>query len=308
MLQCGRERCHHPLNYRPARVSDLEPATALIIEAIDALERQHGFEGLVADGDFSNPFAAFSLEDDPSGLWVAEENGVLQVYGFSWTSGPLWFLAGLFVRPGRQTSGIGRALFERTMKQADEHNGLIRALITFAYNRVSLGLYMRFGLFPLVPLFELTGPIPKATSPLAVATIDAEGKDTALLEELDQSVLGLSRAKHHHYSAQRSDLNGYILKTAENTPVGYLYISAAGRIGPVAVTSTKLMPQALATGFATAAKLDCPAVSVIVPGACGSALSLALSSGLRIRRLMVLLASRTFGDWARYAPRDPGFM
>ena len=35
------------LNYRPARVSDLEPAMAMIIEAIDALERQHGFEGLI---------------------------------------------------------------------------------------------------------------------------------------------------------------------------------------------------------------------------------------------------------------------
>ncbi len=297
-----------PLNYRPARVSDLEPAMAMIIEAIDALERQHGFEGLVADGDISNPFAAFSLEDDPSGLWVAEENGVLQGYGFSWTSGPLWFLADLFIRPGRQTSGIGRALLERTMKQADAGDASIRALITFAYNRVSLGLYMRLGLFPLVPLFEMAGPIPKATAPLAAVTIDADGKDAALLEELDQSVLGLSRGKHHQYSAQRSDLNGYILKTAENTPVGYLYISAAGRIGPVAVTSADLMAQALASGFATAAELDCRTLSAIIPGPCGSALSLALASGLRIRRPMVLLASRAFGDWARYAPRDPGFM
>ena len=159
-----------------------------------------------------------------------------------------------------------------------------------------------------MPLIELTGPLPKATAPLAVVPIGADGKDSALLDEVDQSVLGLSRAKHHHYSAQRSDLNGYNLKTAENTPVGYLYISAAGRIGPVAVTSPELMQQALATGFAIAAKLNCPAVSAIIPGPCGPALSLALSSGLRIRRPMVLLASRAFGDWARYAPRDPGFM
>jgi GNAT superfamily N-acetyltransferase len=297
-----------PLNYRPARVSDLEPAMAMIIEAIDVLERQHGFEGLVVDGDLSNPFAAFSLKDDPSGLWVAEESAVLQGYGFSWTSGPLWFLADLFVRPGQQTSGIGRALIERTMKQADAHDASIRALITFAYNRVSLGLYMRLGLFPIVPLIELTGPLPKATASLAVMPIDADGKDAPLLEELDQSVLGLSRAKHHHYSAQRSDLNGYILKTTENKPMGYLYISDAGRIGPVAVISAELMAQAVATGFAIAAKLNCPAVSAIIPGPCGSALSLALSSGLRIRRPMVLLASRAFGDWDRYAPRDPGFM
>jgi GNAT superfamily N-acetyltransferase len=297
-----------PLNYRPARVSDLEPAMAMIIEAIDALERQHGFEGLVADGDFSNPFAAFSLEDDPSGLWVAEENGVLQGYGFSWTSEQLWFLADLFVRPGRQASGIGRALFERTMKQADEHRTLIRALITFAYNRVSLALYMRFGLFPLVPLFELAGPVPEATAPLVLVPIDADGKDAALLERLDRTVLGLSRAKHHQYSAQRPELEGYILKTVENTPVGYLYISAAGRIGPVAVISAELMAQALRCGFATAANLGCSNVSAIMPGSCGSALSLALSSGLRIRRPMVLMASRAFGDWTCYAPRDPGFM
>ena len=166
-----------PLTYRTARASDLEPAMALIIKAVEDLERRHGFEVQATDSNFANPFAAFSLEDDPSGLWVAEEGNVLQGYAFSWVSGPLWFLADLFVRPERQASGIGRSLMERTLGQADAHGASIRALITFAYNRASLGLYVRLGLFPLVPLYDLRGPVPPASGVLDWSPIDANGND-----------------------------------------------------------------------------------------------------------------------------------
>jgi GNAT superfamily N-acetyltransferase len=297
-----------PLTYRTARASDLEPAMALIIKAIEDLERRHGFEVPATDSNFANPFAAFSLEDDPSGLWVAEEDGVLQGYGFSWVSGPLWFLADLFVRPERQASGIGRSLMERTLVQADAYSTSIRALITFAYNRTSLGLYMRLGLFPLVPLYDLRGPVLAASGALDWSPIDANGNDAALLESLDRSVLGLARTKHHLYSAQNPSVSGYILKDAAGAAAGYLYLSDQGQIGPVAVRSAELMASAFGTGFAIAAARNCKNVAVMIPGPCGGALTLALSSGLRIRRPMVLLSSQPFGDWTCYAPRDAGFL
>jgi len=38
------------------------------------------------------------------------------------------------------------------------------------------------------------------------------------------------------------------------------------------------------------------------------ALSVAVEHGMRITFPMVLVSARDFGDWARYLPRNPGFM
>jgi hypothetical protein len=37
-------------------------------------------------------FSRFSLSDDPEGLWVAEDDGEILGFAFSWLCGDLWFL------------------------------------------------------------------------------------------------------------------------------------------------------------------------------------------------------------------------
>jgi hypothetical protein len=70
----------------------------------DDLTERHGFGPM---GSVRPPtFAAFSLQDDPDGLWVAEESDQILGFGFSWVCGDLWFLAQLFVAPGQQASGL----------------------------------------------------------------------------------------------------------------------------------------------------------------------------------------------------------
>ena len=61
-----------------------------------------------------------------------------------WVCGDLWFLAELFVAPGYQGGGVGMA---RTFEHARKAGATIKRLITFTFNIVSQGLYIRHGCF-----------------------------------------------------------------------------------------------------------------------------------------------------------------
>ena len=112
-LKLGRAM---PLLYRPARAQDLQRAGELVVSSINDLCERHGFGPMAAvrPPDFS----AFSLRDDPDGLWVAEDGGEILGFAFSWVCGDLWFLAQLFVSPGQQGRGIGQELLRRTLEHA----------------------------------------------------------------------------------------------------------------------------------------------------------------------------------------------
>src|SRR5262249_41030506 len=135
-----------PLIYRPARAEDLERTDELVVGSINDLTERHNFGSMAARSPPS--LQLFSLKDDPAGLWIAEEADQILGFGFSWVCGDLWFLAQLFVAPGHQGRGIGNELLKRTLEHAQNAKAGNKALITFTFNRVSQGLYIRHGLFP----------------------------------------------------------------------------------------------------------------------------------------------------------------
>ena len=83
---------------------------------------------------------------------------------------------------------------------------------------------------------------------------------------------------------------------------------ADGHIGPLAVTQRTALGAAFRTALKLAAESDSPQVSEFLPGSCEAALSTAVEYGMRITIPMVLMSTHDFGDWARYLPRNPGFM
>jgi GNAT superfamily N-acetyltransferase len=93
-------------------------------------------------------FQAFSLEDDPGGLWIGEEDGRLVGSAFAWACDDFWFLAELFVSPDLQAKGIGNQLLRRALNHANAKGARNRALITFTFNRASQTLYIRHGIYP----------------------------------------------------------------------------------------------------------------------------------------------------------------
>lgn len=297
------------LVYRPARMQDLEVADELIVRSINDLTERHGF-GPIAAGRPPR-FQTFSLQDDAAGLWIAEEAGQILGFAFSWICGDLWFLAQLFVLPGHQGRGIGNELLKRTLDHAKHAGAANKALITFTFNRVSQGLYIRHGMFPRLPLYFLSAQRETLRQRLPGSGSRHMPLDlTSHLDRLaaiDTDVLGVSRAKHHRYLLQDSAMIGAAVQ-ADGDCSGYAYISRDGSIGPLAVMRHTDCGDAFIAALGLAVETGAPQVSAFLPGTNEAALRIALECGMRVTIPMVLLSARDFGDWARYLPRNPGFM
>lgn len=298
------------LVYRPAQADDLATADALVVASINDLTIRHGF-GPMATA--SPPgFQLFSLQDDPGGLWVAEDGGSIHGFAWSWVCGDVWFLAQLFVDPARQGEGIGNALMLRTLEHARQSGAVHRVLITFTFNRVSQSLYMRHGLFPRMPIYFFSAARERVAqalppSPLHAVAIDGSAGTLEKLAGIDARAIGFSREKHHHYLLHDPATRGVLLCAGSNC-IGYCYIGAKGHIGPLAVTQAGMLHDAFATALKLAAEGPADKVSAFLPGTCHGALSLALRQGMQITFPMLLMASPGYGDWVQYLPRNPGFM
>jgi len=295
--------------YRPARAEELQRAEELVVRSINDLAERHGFGRMAT---LRPPdFQLFSLEDDPDGLWVAEGDGEILGFALSWVCGDLWFLAELFVAPGYQGNSIGRELLARTFAHASKAGATNKCLITFTFNVVSQGLYIRHGLRPRLPIYLVSAgrdalKARPLSSRLRSTPIDpSSSKDLQTLVQLDVSTLGISREKHHRYLLNDPAMRGVLLH--HNDCVGYAYVSAAGQIGPLAVTDEREMDAAFETALELAAATGSTQFSAFLPGA-STALSVAVEHGMRIAFPMVLVSERDFGDWSRYLPKNPGLM
>ena len=298
-----------PIIYRPARATDLVRADELVVGSINDLTERHGFGKIASPRP--PPFQLFSLKDDPDGLWVAEDEGEMVGFAWSWVCGNLWFLAQLFISTERQGSGIGNELIKRTWDSAKAKGATNKALITFSFNTVSQGLYLRHGMFPRFPIyfFSVAGDHLKArpgNPQFRCVKLEETSLDLRLLAGIDAQALGVSREKHHRYLINDPSTEGILLYKGDAC-VGYAYI-AEGHIGPLAVAHNDHMATALRTALAIAADGGTSQVTAFVSGSSEAALNVAVEAGMRITLPMVLMSSRDFGNWAQYLPRNPGFM
>jgi ribosomal protein S18 acetylase RimI-like enzyme len=302
--------CAMALIYRPAQAQDLATADALVVASINDLTVRHGF-GTMASLSPPN-FQLFSLEDDPDGLWIAEDGGNLLGFAWSWVCGDIWFLAQLFVDPAQQGRGIGNELLKLTLEHSRKSGAPHKALITFTFNRVSQGLYMRHGLLPKMPIYFFDATRERVMEglrkpPLRSIATDANATTMEKLAEIDSHAIGFRREKHHRYLLNDPATKGVLL-CAGSEVVGYSYISSGGHIGPLAVRDADVLGDAFMTALKMAADGSSQKVSAFLPGTCESALCLAVELGMRITFPMLLMASPGFSTWTRYLPRNPGFM
>jgi ribosomal protein S18 acetylase RimI-like enzyme len=298
-----------PIIYRPARSTDLVQADELVVGSINDLTERHGF-GKIAS-PHPPPFQLFSLKDDPDGLWVAEDDEEMVGFAWSWVCGDLWFLAQLFISPERQGSGIGNELLKRTWEPAKDRGATNKALITFTFNTVSQGLYLRHGMFPRFPIyfFSVASNQLKARPEgpqFRCVKLEGTSLDLQRLADIDAQALGVSREKHHRYLINDPATQGILLYRGRSC-VGYAYI-AEGHIGPMAVAHSEDMTTAFKATLAIASDSGTSQVTAFISGPSEAALKTAVEAGMRITLPMILMSSRDFGNWARYLPRNPGFM
>jgi GNAT superfamily N-acetyltransferase len=295
---------------RPAGDDDLETADALVVGSINDLAERHGFGSIATR---SPPLLQrFSRRDNPEGLWVADDQGEIVGFVFSWTNEDLWFLAQLFVKPDRQADGLGGILMEKALAHARMRGARIRALITFAFNRASQGLYMRHGFYPVTPLYVMSAP--KAVvaarlkeSPLSAEPLQLRDAASDWLVAIDQVAFGVSRAKHHAYMMTEGGLRGFAFRAGAER-VGYAYLSGDGHVGPIAVSNGRHLPDVLSAALVLACQAPGERASAFLPGSSSAVLDRALQSGLRIALPMLLMGDRQMTPWRRYCPRNPGLM
>ncbi|MEE8307905.1 MAG: GNAT family N-acetyltransferase [Gammaproteobacteria bacterium] len=297
------------INYRRARSEDFAQAMEVICQSIDDLMQRHGFEGPATS--LTPEFLAFSLEDDADGFWVAEDEGHVVGLGLSWVCGRFWFLADLFVLPEYQGRGIGGELMQLTFDHAQKNDAENRALITFAHNRSSIGLYAKHGLFPREPLYTVGAPSAalagKVDKEVAWAGLDGNASQAAAIKRIDEDCLGFSRDKHHRYLLAEAAAEGVLFED-NSGPVGYAYVWSDGHVGPIAVASHAATGPVFNTTLALAMEQGAERISAFVSGANEEAMSVALGCGMRLDRTMVLVSAKSFGDWSKYMPNHPGFM
>jgi GNAT superfamily N-acetyltransferase len=296
--------------YRTARADELARAQELVAASINDLTERHGFGPMAS----ARPpqFQLFSLQDDPDGLWIADDSGETVGFAFSWVCGDLWFLAELFVSPARQGQGIGNELLKRTLHQAQKAGATSRALITFTFNRVSQALYIRHGIFPRMPIYFFSVPSEKLQDRLQEARyrsvpIADLNSDLDRLAQIDMQALGVSRRKHHKFLIADSANKCHLLYKQRDC-IGYAYVGAGGHVGPLAVNETGALGPAFRTALGLAVDGGASQVSAFLPGTGEAALGIAVQCGMRITFPMLLMSSCDFGNWSQYLPRNPGFM
>ena len=256
---------------------------------------------------------------DPERFVVATgDDGTISGFGAALRRERLWFLSMLFVRPGFQGSGLGRAILRRIMPADDE---AVRATATDSAQPISNALYASLGIVPRVPLLNLIGHVarPEAFGPMpsgitAVPFDDvAGGPDRSghrelveAVDALDRSTLGVAHPVDHRF-LRGEDRRGWLYRGPDDTVVGYGYATEAGRVGPVAVEDADLVAPIL--GHLTSAVVPRGAFAMWLPGAAGPSVTAALQAGFRLDTFPVLLCwDRPFADLSRYLPISPGLL
>ena len=298
------------ISYRPARLEDLEEAARVVQLSASALRVAHGLKPVAAPPSID--FPKLCLERDPAGLWTALDGDVVVGFGFGWVSAAFWCLSQLFVKPETQAKGVGQALLSKTLLQAERNGAANRALITFAYNIASTGLYLQNGLYPREPLYRMAAPAQAVAENLADSGYEAtplapwrQSRDWT--GPLDRELLGLPRDTHHQFLLGGVTARAVRIEQAGRAR-GYAYLSANGHVGPLAIAPDADAKAVVTTALRSALEGGARQMSMIVPGRADVVMQTALALGFRIEEPYVLMAAQAFGNWSNYLPRAPGFL
>lgn len=309
------------ISFRPATDADLPECGRIHQEGIDGYLLPMGFPPLPRENQSLLRLHAHTRATSPDRFIVAERRKRLGgsrivAFGSAVDREHLWFLSMLFVEPGEQARGLGKALMDRLLPR--ERDGRVLSTCTDAAQPISNGMYAALGMVPRLPLFNLIGrprdgwlpqPLPQGITaarlePAANGQLDAAQQ--AELDAFDRSIIGFAHPQDHVYDLrERPWLFGY--RDGSGRLVGYGYTGEVGRIGPISVADSALQGPVLGHLLTTVQPRG--ASAVWLPGAGDGAFETALRAGLRIEGFPTLLCyDRPFGDFTRYVPTSPGLI
>ena len=309
------------ITFRYATDDDLPECGRIHQEGIDGYLVPMGFPPLPRENQSLLRLHAHTRATSPERFIVAERRKRLGrsrivAFGSAIDRERLWFLSMLFVEPGEQARGLGRALLDRLLPR--ERDGWTLSTCTDAAQPISNGLYAAYGMVPRMPFFNLIGRPPAGWAPpplpegVTATRVEAGAGGTidpgvqVELDTLDRSLIGVAHPEDHAYDLrERPWLFTY--RDGSGRLLGYGYTGEVGRIGPLAVVDAALQGPVL--GHLLSSVEPRGASAIWLPGDSDAAFETALRAGLRIEGFPTLLCyDRPFGDFTRYVPTSPGLI
>jgi len=293
--------------------SDIPTIAKVFAEAIDGIGRQHGFLDEPTPVSPPNPQYAFWLTKNPEAFWVAEEGDQVVGYSFSFLRGTLWFLADLFILPEHQGKGIGGSLIAKTLTSWKGRRITNRALITPAFNRASVSLYMRYEMLPRQPVYLASAErkdVEKGLSgkeKMHVEEVHSFSRSAPKLDRIHRSALGFPPGWHNEFFFEVLKAKCLVFKKNQREE-GYAFVRSNGRIGPLVVRSASSFAQAFELTLRNAIESGADRVTMLFPGTNGAAARLGIRHGFRIKYPLLFLSSRPMGDFENYLFHSPGLM
>jgi ribosomal protein S18 acetylase RimI-like enzyme len=290
----------HIRNVRP---DELEQVWRVHVASSSDLAMRRGRPGRQADEPVSTDARA-GLASDPDGYFCAVEEGQIRGMVSALVRGRVWYLSMLFVLPGDQGRGLGRALLERALAYGEARAVEVRCVWASLDPRAQ-ARYVMAGMAPRWPIYRLEGDAAAVARLTARVGPDPRARelpcDPGVAEKLTAEVFGDGRADDLAHWRRDSGAAVAIERGGEVAAFAY---RRGDRIGPAAGRDEAAFLRAVAAA-AAAAGGGGGSVTIRVPGACASLLEALVACGFRIGDLSVFLASRPFGRPALYLPSGP---
>jgi GNAT superfamily N-acetyltransferase len=292
------------ITIRRGHPEDARPAFDLSIAAMSDLFVRQGIPWTLDSEDFWGALEPIlvHLAKTAAEWWVAvdETDGSMVGYARSVERGGMIELSELFVRPDRQSAGLGRRLIEKAFPAG---RGDVRVIIATSDVR-ALARYYRAGTVVRFPIASMTGA-PQRTEPTEAADLEAVPAtlaDVVNLAAIEEAVVGYPR--HADYPWLIENRDGHLYRR-DGRAVGFAFVSEAGS-GPIAALEPADQVPILLHAEGRAHALGIDEFSVEVPMLNEVAMRHLLGRGFRIDPpLTLLMSSVPFAQFDRFMPFGP---
>jgi GNAT superfamily N-acetyltransferase len=296
------------LSIRKLREADMTNANRTVMSSFNALRRKNGFKPHRVRITRPEPFMVHLMRTDPNGCLGAFIGDQMVGYAQSVVREHQWYLAFLFVKPGKWGRGIGRKLLEKTLKTADPTEVTIYSLCTFSYNPQAIALYSSYGMTPTEPilLFRWARDSKTALNPgkpkhdLRVEVINDYDK-LGFINKLDEKNRGLMRPEEHKFAIDSSTTELLLFYDGRKR-VGYAATMEIGTIAPISAISPDYLEDMTRICITRVLEADSKMIALHCPGSNARMMQVLLEIGIPIVETNLLLTNKPFGRLDHYIP------
>jgi GNAT superfamily N-acetyltransferase len=291
-------------NLRRGTASDNRAAFDVSMLAMKDLFLRHGYEWKLEPEAFWKVLEPFvtHLAEHAAEWWIAEDraDGKLIGYARSVERGGLFELSELFVRPDKQSAGLGKLLLDKAFPSG---RGQVRAII--ATNDVrGLARYYGAGTAARFVMFSLTAQ-PRRTATETHEAVRVGPAEIGELADMERAVVGYARQADYPWLLRNREIYKY--RNAGRT-VGFGCFSETGQ-GPIVVLEPDDQSAILLHFETLAQSRGMESISFQVPSINIVVMQHLLERGYKIDAPPgLLMSSRDFGQFDRFVPFAPAIV